>query len=203
MGRKTGYKHSQETKKKLSNAHKGKKFSEEHKKYLGKSHKGKNGYWLGKKRLSMTGEKHPMFKKHHSKETLKKISDKLKGRKVWNKGLKGWNKGHFVSEETKIKISKTQSGNKNHNWQGGIWDNPYSVDWTRTLRRSIRERDKYTCQLCNKQQEDITFCIHHIDYNKENCNPNNLITLCRSCHSKTNCNRKYWTKYFLEVNFTL
>jgi len=52
----------------------------------------------------------------------------------------------------------------------------YSVDWTKTLRRSIRERDHYICQLCGEQQGDYAFDIHHIDYNKKNCNPNNLIT---------------------------
>lgn len=38
--------------------------------------------------------------------------------------------------------------------------------------------------------------VHHIDYNKLNCNPNNLITLCKSCHMKTNFNREYWLDYF-------
>ena len=37
---------------------------------------------------------------------------------------------------------------------------------------------------------------HHIDYNKKNCSLNNLITLCRSCHMKTNTNRNYWINYF-------
>jgi 5-methylcytosine-specific restriction endonuclease McrA len=67
---------------------------------------------------------------------------------------------------------------------------PYSVDWTTTLKISIRQRDRYTCQICGKQQGDNAFSVHHIDYNKQNCNPENLITLCNSCHSKTNYNRK-------------
>jgi hypothetical protein len=29
-----------------------------------------------------------------------------------------------------------------------------------------------------------------------NCKDNNLITLCNSCHSKTNFNRDYWYSYF-------
>jgi hypothetical protein len=40
---------------------------------------------------------------------------------------------------------------------------------------------------------------NHIDYNKKNCNPNNLISLCNSCHSKTNFDRKYWINYFLNI----
>ena len=38
--------------------------------------------------------------------------------------------------------------------------------------------------------------VHHIDYDKENCKENNLITLCKQCNSRVNFNRKYWTNYF-------
>ena len=38
--------------------------------------------------------------------------------------------------------------------------------------------------------------VHHIDYNKQNCNENNLITLCLKCHLKTNIDRNFWSKYF-------
>ena len=71
---------------------------------------------------------------------------------------------------------------------------PYSLDWTQSLRRSIRERDHYTCQLCGKLQSDKAFCIHHIDYDKLNCNINNLIILCESCHGKTLKNREYYKR---------
>ena len=79
------------------------------------------------------------------------------------------------------------------NWQGGLSFEPYSVDWTKTLKKSIRERDKYTCQICKKEPATS---IHHIDYDKKNCNPTNLITLCKSCHAKTNRDREYWLSYF-------
>ena len=38
--------------------------------------------------------------------------------------------------------------------------------------------------------------IHHIDYDKRNSNPINLITLCSSCHPKTNFGREKWKKLF-------
>ena len=98
--------------------------------------------------------------------------------------------------ETKLKIANSLRREKSHLWKGGISFEPYSLDWTRTLRRSIRERDHYTCQLCSKQQEDCAHAVHHIDYNKANCNPDNLITLCNSCHSKTSINRDYWIRIF-------
>jgi len=41
--------------------------------------------------------------------------------------------------------------------------------------------------------------VHHIDYNKQNCDDFNLITLCKSCHSKTGFNREYWIEYFNDI----
>ena len=111
---------------------------------------------------------------------------------AWNKGTKGlikaWNKG----------LIGWCAGEKHPNWKGGQ-SITYPIDWTKTLRRSIRERDKYTCKVCGKQQTDRAFCIHHIDYNKENCNPDNLITLCLSCHIKTNYQRDKWKTYFYNL----
>ena len=50
--------------------------------------------------------------KHLSPETKLLISQKLKGRKVWNKGTKGimkaWNKGKKWSQDIKDKISKSR-----------------------------------------------------------------------------------------------
>ena len=171
-----------------SEAGKLKLFSEEHKRNISKSRKDKK-------------------RKPLSKEWKQKISEANKGRicsEETRRKIGEANKGHYHSEETKRKISKTLEGrifpymlgSNNYNWQGGLSFEPYTIDWTRTLRRSIRERDHYTCQLCGKLQEDTIFCVHHIDYDKGNCNPDNLITICKGCHSKTNFNRIYWTEYF-------
>lgn len=152
------------------------------------------------------------------KRTLEMKTGKYSGRKGGNSGsfkkgnIKSKN-GHIHSKETKIKIKnsligkkhsiesyKAQgekiSGEKSHFWQGGISSEKYSTNWTNTLRISIRERDKYTCQVCGDKQGDRAYSVHHIDYNKLNNNPNNLITLCISCHGRTNKNRGYWIKYF-------
>lgn len=114
------------------------------------------------------------------------------------------NKGKVRTKKFKDNLSKVfkgrYAGEKHPNWRGGVSAfGEYTTDWTETLRRSIRERDHYTCQMpgCNKQQGDIAHDVHHIDYDKTNCNPNNLVTLCHSCHSKTNFNRKYWIKIFI------
>jgi len=116
-----------------------------------------------------------------------------KGHKVYF----SW-KGRKLSEEHKEKISKTNKENrtwkreKNPSWKKGISFEPYTIDWTETLRRSIRERDNYVCQLCSQYGNTV----HHINYDKKNCNPDNLITLCGKCHRKTSSNREYWQNYF-------
>lgn len=108
------------------------------------------------------------------------------------------------SKEHIEKLSLNQKGklkgNKAWNWNGGSAKEPYSIDWTLSLKRSIRERDHYVCQLCSIPQTDMSHSVHHIDYNKFNCNPDNLVTLCIRCHSKTNVNRSYWIEYFKNKN---
>lgn len=106
-------------------------------------------------------------------------------------------KGQKLSEETKRRIKENNSkywlgkkGTKHPAWKGGISSNSYSDDWTKTLRRAVRERDNYICQICSKYGDGV----HHIDYNKQNDDLNNLIVLCKSCHTKTNFNREIWKK---------
>ena len=158
-------------------------------------------------------ENNVMFGKHHSdeaklkislankwriasEETRKKISD-------WGKWRIPYNKGKHHTEETKLKMSDMRRLEKNSNWQWGKSFETYWVDWTKTLRISIRERDHYRCKLCGEPQWDILHSVHHIDYNKKNCDPNNLITLCQPCHMKTNYNRDSWTQYFNSPYSTL
>lgn len=50
-------------------------------------------------------------------------------------------------------------------------------------RKSILERDNYTCQWkekCNGDNDDLI--VHHIDFDDRNNDPKNLITLCNRCH---------------------
>jgi 5-methylcytosine-specific restriction endonuclease McrA len=53
------------------------------------------------------------------------------------------------------------------------------------LRGQIKERDGYICLECNKHEDDLNvpLCIHHIDNDPSNNIPENLITLCMTCHS--------------------
>ena len=133
-----------------------------------------------------------------SKKIRKKMSKYHKGKKLSRETVKKIIKGrkwYKPSEETKRKLSEVFRGEKNPNWKGGISFEPYSVDWTETLKRAIRERDNYICQLCSQYGN----VVHHIDYDKKNCNPDNLITLCRKCHTKTNNNRNYWINFLTKL----
>lgn len=181
---KKGIKFSDEWRKKLSESHKGHKHSDEQKRKIGLAQKGKKKKPCSEKTKRKIGLANKGNK--HSIEVRKKIS-KNNGR-YWL--------GKIRTDETKQKIRDSLKGEKSNLWKGGISCEPYSIDWTNSLRISIRERDKYTCKICGEKQGDKTFHIHHIDYNKKNSNPDNLITLCRNCHMKTNLDRQNWIKYF-------
>ena len=107
-----GKKHSKETKKKLSNINKGKKHSEETKKKISKANKGKKRSKEFRKRISKNNARYWLGKKH-SEETKKKISKNnarywlgKKHSEETKKKLSNINKGKKLSEETKTKISE-------------------------------------------------------------------------------------------------
>jgi len=129
-----------------------------------------------------------------SKETREKISKSLIGKR----------KGIRVSKKTEFKKGQF-SGEKNPNWNGGSSFEPYSPEFNKVLKRKIRKRDKFTCQLCFKSENTFKhkLAIHHIDYNKKNNSEDNLISLCKKCHAYTTFNRKDWIKHFKEKSAAL
>jgi len=94
---------SENTKRKISESHKGKKLSEKHKKNLSESHK---GIHYENRVLNMSGELNGFFGKKHSNESKIKMRNSLNGRISPRKGIK-------LSEETKQKIRISHLG-KNH-----------------------------------------------------------------------------------------
>lgn len=94
------------------------------------------------------------------------------------------------------------SGPHNGQWQGGISFEPYSPEFNQTLKQKIRERDGHVCQHCHIPENGIRLCVHHVDYNKNNNAPNNLISLCKHCHLVTNSNRPHWKSFFRSVQKT-
>lgn len=166
---------SPETRRKIGEKSKLHKHSEEAKKKIGETHSGsKCNFWKGGKKRE---------------ECI------VCGKEFYNYNYQK-NRRHCSNECRYITISNEKSGENSILWQGGKSFEEYTVDWTRTLRRAIRERDNYTCQVCGLEQGDRAHSVHHIDYDKKNCNPDNLITLCTKCHIKTNFEREYWTDLF-------
>ena len=149
------------------------KMSEESRERVSEAHKGL--------KYSNRKSPNPLTKEHR-----KKIS--LNNSRYWL--------GKKRSEETKIKLSQYR-GEKASGWKGGISFEQYTPKWINSLKEAIRKRDDYTCQMCNVLENGRKHSVHHIDYNKKNCEINNLITLCLRCHGKTNFNREDWIKVFI------
>ncbi len=175
---------SKEHKRKIGEANKGRKFSDEHIQKLRESHLGiKHSRWRRKRaaKRALAQWQNPNFAQKQSEA----------------------HKGYSLTEEHKKKIGLANKGEKHGNWLGGKSFEPYGEDWTEDLRESIRKRDGYICQMhgCGIHQDELNgfhkkMDIHHIDYNKDNLDPRNLITLCRKCHVNTNVNRSYWIENF-------
>ena len=92
---------------------------------------------------------------------------------------------------------------KNHpQYLDGKSKEPYTLEFNEQLKESIRKRDNYECQNCNITEEEhlivigMNLPVHHIDYDKNNCKENNLITLCVSCNVRANYNRNYWQDFY-------
>ena len=100
-------------------------------------------------------------------------------------------------------VKEKMSGKNNPCYIHGNGYKGYSLEF-RKIRDKIRQRDSFTCQNldCNCTQEehfkkygkDIE--VHHIDYNKDNNDKDNLITLCKKCNINANWNRDYWYAYY-------
>ena len=53
------------------------------------------------------------------------------------------------------------------------------------VREYVLHRDNHTCQCCKGKSKDNILNVHHIESRKTGGNaPNNLITLCETCHTK-------------------
>jgi len=141
-----------------------------------------------KLREQKIGEKNPMYNKSPSNITRLKISKKLK--RAYKEGRKNiWSKGKKIPLSTKIKSSCKQRGISIKDWDGFGKDEFYPFIFYKT-RIQIVNRDNNRCVICGKNPRKIH--IHHINYNKQDNSNKNLISLCDSCHGKTNGRRKYW-----------
>ncbi len=168
----------------MSQVHKGQIVTKETRRKLSIAHSNPSRETREKMSLAHKGKNHWNFGKHHSEETKRKLSEVLKGK--------------IISKETRRKMSKSRLGNKHPNWQGGISFEPYDKNWTNKFKRAIRKRDNQVCVLCGIHREKLNeaLTIHHANYDKKLTIPQNCLSLCRSCNSKVNFNRKHWIKFF-------
>jgi len=200
---------SDTTREKLRKSHLGKKLSEEHRlknietlrnhklKVIGKTRieaygKKKAEEWRKNHSLAIKGEKNYWFGKKQSKEHKSKISKALKGKMPKNLG--------------EINKNKKGKGNPMYGRVGKLSPQyihgnayyPYSSRWNKNLKNKIRKRDNQICMNCGIHRERLKTAlhIHHMDYNKKNPLPPNLISLCHKCHMLTRINREYWHKLF-------
>ena len=107
----------------------------------------------------------------------------------------------WQDKELRKKYSKILSGKNNPNYKDGLSREPYPMQFNEKLKEKIRDRDNYKCQLCDcsEIENNRKLDIHHIDYDKQNINPENLISLCNKCNAKVNGNRDYYFAYFTYI----
>ena len=174
---------SEETKRKISEAHKGKKLSPEH---IEKLRQAKIGHipWNKDKKGVMPP---PWNKgKKMSAESRQKSSLAHMGQPAWNKGKKtgiipptAFKKG--TPSPYKGKTRPNMRGANHPQWKGGITpllrairESAQYDNW----RRGVYEKHEYTCQECNQVGGDLA--AHHIEAFGKLVEDNGIETLDRA-----------------------
>jgi hypothetical protein len=82
----------------------------------------------------------------------------------------------------------------------------YCEKFTPEFKNRVRAYWNYTCAECGFVQiPKRTLHVHHVHYDKKMCcngSPRDVVPLCRSCHLKTNHNRKRWEQHFVELIYS-
>jgi len=172
---------------------------------------------------------HVWRNRHHSKKSKQQMSDAQSGEKSYMFGVPKSQKikdilrdnslgnkyclGRICSEETKLKISHSNSGENNGmfgkvpynkgiisplagdlhwNWKGGITPEYIKIrnstqykEW----RLQVFGRDNFTCQHC--ENRGVYLIAHHIKsfalFPELRFDINNGITYCKECHNLLKC----------------
>lgn len=100
--------------------------------------------------------------------------------------------------------NEVQVGEKHYNWKGGISCEPYCDIWLdREYKQSIKDRDGNRCLNpdCRGNCNHLPLHIHHIDHNKKNCGPENLITICNSCNTRANSDLEWHKDWYQAIMY--
>lgn len=176
---------SKETRKKMSESHKGLNFGEKNpakrldvRKKNSEAHKGKKLSAETKRKIGLNGYHYGMLGKHMSEEVKRKMS-------ISHKGLNTWSKGKI--------------GEKSGNWKGGI---SKDLSHYRRKRRNLKlntggfhtlsewenlkAQYNWTCPVCKIKEPEIKLTEDHIIPISRGGSDNieNIQPLCRRCNSK-------------------
>jgi 5-methylcytosine-specific restriction endonuclease McrA len=173
---------SEETRKKLSDAHKGHIHSEETRKRMSASQK--RAQSRDGPRIITDETRHKMSEAAKCRKTSDETRRKLSIARTGNKNSLGFKH----SEETRRKNSEAHQGPKSHLWRGGISFEPYCPRFNEMLKEEIRNKFGRKCFICGKPENMRGLSVHHINFDKmAGCYGKrwNLLPLCQSCHAKT------------------
>jgi len=177
---------TEEQKRKISEAHKGKRFTEEHKRKLSEAHKGRKFTEEHKRKLSEAkkGKKNPAHSaymkahpvnywkgKKRSEETIEKL------RAV--KGERNWHYGGTNSEETRKRISISRTVRKPHE----VWKDEFHKRNRRKLEDGrIIMNARYVMQEHLGRELLFSEIVHHINGDQCDDRIENLTIVTRAEH---------------------
>lgn len=185
-------------------------FSEEHKKKLSEAHKGKIGPWSGKKRPDVSGPNNWRWvggpRKCSCGNTISSRSKKVKvcgkcrnemlrshiGENHFNwKGGKpkcidcGKKLSQYGLKRCKLCAGKLRTKENNVSWKGGITSKNQMerVKFRKQMQKLVFERDNYTCQMCGAKGDlQVDHIQSWVEYVELRFCIDNCRTLCKSCH---------------------
>lgn len=129
-----------------------------------------------------------------SVEERKKRSDSLKGR------TPSLSTRLAVSEANRNRIWTTEMRQSHWNFRNGK-RLPYPSNWNE-IKLAIKRRDGFHCLLCGTTDfgsKYLTPDVHHIDGDKLNSDPLNMISLCHKCHCSVERRPAEWATRLRDI----